>query len=145
MLLRVDMSRPMFRAMYSVLYDRLTKASLEFGDTEGIAAQRMQRLTGLDPLVHLLVDLDVDTGAISAHALVIFNQVGDSLYEPFVEQLVSDSGQAEEFTRACIAYVEGYPITQIVMMTAPNKARAFTRKYGFESYRLIMVRRPKGD
>ena len=140
MLIKVDFSKNMFRLLYANLYDRVAAFALANNEPEEAVKARFMSLIAGDERVQLLVDLD-DNAQIKAHCLITFNQVTQDSLNAFVEQILSDSGHGESFAKDCIAFLENIPfVTRLTMATTEKKYRAFKKKYGFEPWKIIMVR-----
>jgi hypothetical protein len=144
MLMKVDLSKPMFRLLYANLYNRVLSFAPPGKESEEAVKARFMSLVAGDERVQLLIDLDPD-GTVKAHCLFLLNPLANGL-SAFVEQVESDNGHNESFVKDCIAFVESIPsVNQIAMSTSEKKYRAFKKKYGFETSHVLMVRPVKRD
>jgi hypothetical protein len=144
MLLKVDLSKELFRLAYNQLYSRVLKFALEHGDTEDVVKARFTALVAGDPSVTLLVN--IEEAQVTAHCLFLLGQVASGDFNIFVDQLQVDSKHNEAFVKDCISFGENIPgVSRISMFTDEKKYKAFGKKYDFHVSKIFMYRDVKRD
>ena len=145
MLYRVDFSQAHFRWLYQPLYEKVYTFYLEQGEYKEDVNSRFMRMVACDPSLYILIKFkNEDYTNITCFCVINIVPFGPKNVQASVEAIES-SGDST-FAQEILDYIEKtikaqYPnLTRILMLCQYNKHRAFSKKYGFDTYRVVMVK-----
>ena len=145
MLYRVDFSQAHFRWLYQPLYEKVYAFYIAQGDHKEDVDSRFIRLVGCDPSLYMLVKFkNEDYTSISSFCVINVVPFGPKNVQASVEAI--ESGGDSTFAQESLEYIEKtikahyLNLTRILMLCQYNKHRAFNKKYGFDAYRVVMVK-----
>lgn len=140
----VDFSKPEYRWMFEILYQRVLSFALAYDWTEEDVKTRFTRLLGGDLATELIVDLDFSPDVkIKAHCLL-------NIEPPnvIVEQLKCDNAKDSSFTKYIVneyldKLAKKYSLTHAVASTNRTQAKALEKQYGFVTYSYLIKKELK--